>query len=51
MICSLAILICLSFGVGYFYVNDYFIVMKLVISDFGDLKNKYNDQLNPEMND
>jgi hypothetical protein len=35
MICSLILVLILAFAVGYFYINDYFIYEKFVISDFG----------------
>lgn len=35
MICSLILVLILAFAVGYFYVNDYFVSEKFVISDFG----------------
>jgi predicted Kef-type K+ transport protein len=35
MLCSLIILVCLGFGIGYFYIVDYFVSERFVISDFG----------------
>ena len=45
LICSLGVSIALSFGMGYFYINEYFMTERFVVTGFDDS----NKSPNPEV--
>ena len=45
MICSLILVLVLAFAVGFFYIKDYFVYEKFIISDFGEKPRRANPKV------